>query len=365
MKTFNPLSISSKYAICGLPLRLDTYKFCTFGCKYCFSNYRKVCEFEKTIQVANPQTLKRMFEKIFNKAEINETNLLDKLLSQRITLHCGGMSDPFQPCEKKLGITKQTIDICNEYEQHILFSTKSDTTYSVNIRPDLHTFQLSVTHLTNDKRIESNVTPIEKRIEFYRKLKRDGFKVGIRIQPFIPGITTDEIIDVFHDADHFTIEGLKMVPQSHEQREYLLKLLNLESSDFTCRGLLNLKPELRLKLYEPLLQKLNERHLSYSIADNDLRYIGNNRCCCGDSLVEKSTDFNTTALIMDCGKCYSQDVLNKRLKVCGISDCKASCYVTSNRTKGCTTVQDFYDYGFDKKSSPFSPKFTYTGDKNA
>lgn len=53
MKTFNPLNVSSKFAICGLPIRVDTYKNCSFGCKYCFSNSRVICEFEKNLQVAN------------------------------------------------------------------------------------------------------------------------------------------------------------------------------------------------------------------------------------------------------------------------------------------------------------------------
>lgn len=53
MKTFNPLNVSSKFAICGLPIRVDTYKNCSFGCKYCFSNSRVICEFEKSLQVAN------------------------------------------------------------------------------------------------------------------------------------------------------------------------------------------------------------------------------------------------------------------------------------------------------------------------
>ena len=53
MKTFNALNVSSKFAICGLPIRVDTYKSCAFQCAYCFSNCRKIMEFEKTLQVAN------------------------------------------------------------------------------------------------------------------------------------------------------------------------------------------------------------------------------------------------------------------------------------------------------------------------
>ena len=34
VKQFEALNVSSKFAICGLPNRVDTYKTCSFGCKY-------------------------------------------------------------------------------------------------------------------------------------------------------------------------------------------------------------------------------------------------------------------------------------------------------------------------------------------
>lgn len=98
-KTFNPLNVSSKFAICGLPIRVDTYKTCSFGCKYCFSNYRKIMEFEKQLQVANIKSVERKLDKILNKKEVNPENFLDVLISQGYDWHCGGMSDPFQPVE--------------------------------------------------------------------------------------------------------------------------------------------------------------------------------------------------------------------------------------------------------------------------
>lgn len=58
-KKFNPLNISSKFAICGLPLRVDTYKTCSFNCAYCFANNRKVMEFSKeAVQIGNLNTVK-------------------------------------------------------------------------------------------------------------------------------------------------------------------------------------------------------------------------------------------------------------------------------------------------------------------
>jgi DNA repair photolyase len=35
-----PLSLTSQFPFCGLPLRLDTYLGCTFGCIYCSSKDR-------------------------------------------------------------------------------------------------------------------------------------------------------------------------------------------------------------------------------------------------------------------------------------------------------------------------------------
>ena len=114
--------MSSKFAICGLPIRVDTYKTCSFGCKYCFANYRKVMEFEKTLQIGNVNSVKRKLDSIFNKGIVKQDNFLDVLIFNGYTWHCGGMSDPFQPIEKKLGITKQLIEVTNKYGIHILFS---------------------------------------------------------------------------------------------------------------------------------------------------------------------------------------------------------------------------------------------------
>ena len=316
-------------------------------------------EFEKTLQIGNVNSVKRKLDSIFNKGVVKQDNFLDVLISNGYTWHCGGMSDPFQPIEKKLGITKELIDVTNKYNIHILFSTKAHTTYDCNIDPKLHTFQLSVTNVNNRVDIEPNIADINSRYEFYRRLKNDGFKVGIRVQPFIPSVTTTDIIDMFYDADNFTIEGLKLVPQNKEHKEYLLELTNLKSSDFTQMGLLNLRPEIRRKLYEPFIKELKEKGLNYSIADNDMHQHGTNKCCCGDALIHKSTDFNNTSMIWKYGIDYTKEQLDNEVFDCGVRDCKCNQLFTSNRQEGCVSVQDFYDKRFYRKSSPFSPEFLY------
>jgi len=360
-KKFIPINVSSKFAICGIPLRVDTYKTCSFNCIYCFSNNRKIMEFEKNLQVANLNWLEKKLDKIYNKEIYNKENFLDMLLKEKITWHCGGMSDPFQPIEDKLHITKDMVDITNKHDISILFSTKSDNIYKTNIKPNLHTFQLSVTNVEDRKDLEPNVADIEKRIEFYKDLKLDNFKVGIRVQPFIPNITNENIIEYFNDADYFTIEGIKIVPQNKEHKEKILEITNIDREKFTQMGLLNLQPSYRLELYKTFREKLEYYNIPYSIADNYLHYISSGKCCCGDSLIKKSTKFNNTCLINEKGLNYKIEDINNNLESFG--DCKACQLFTSNRTEGCKTVSEFYEKRFDRKSSPFSPKFQFINEK--
>lgn len=356
MEKFKALNVSSKFAICGLPLRVDSYKTCSFNCVYCFANHRKIMEFKKELQVADIKSVSDKLHKIYDEKDYDKTSFLDMLLRDRITWHYGGMSDPFQPIEKDLQITMKMVDVANWYDVSILFSTKSDTYYNCSVNPDKHSFQLSITNLNNDKRFEPNVPDINQRILFYKKLKDEGFKVGIRIQPFIPKVSSEDIVDYFRDADYFTIEGLKLVPQNKKQKETLYRLTGLTKNDFIQEGLLNLKPHIRKRLYAKLITRLEQYNLPYSIADNDMHHISKSRCCCGANLVKKHTNFNNTTLLFDYN-CYSFDFVNERLG--DYSYCKANDLFTSNRQEGCSTVSDFFKVRLKRESSPFSKKFLY------
>ena len=357
MKTFIPLAVSSKFGLCGLPIRVDTYKTCSHGCRYCFSNDRKIMEFEKSLQVGNIKYVEKKLDKIFNKKQYSNSNFLDTLIANKITWHCGGMSDPFQPSEERFNITKKLVDVTNQYNISILFSTKGFQTYSANLNPAIHTFQLSITNVDNRKDIECNVADIKTRYKFYKSLKDKGFRVGIRVQPFIPNVTDVRIVEMFKDADYFTIEGLKLVPQNKEHKDYLLELLNLKPDNFTQMGLLNLKPEIRQKLYVPFINLLEKYKIPYSIADNDMHHLSSGNCCCGDILISKSTNFNTTYMARNYGNKYTKDDLKKEIDNSGCGNCKANNLFTSNRQEGLKTVEDFLIKRFDRKSSPFSPLF--------
>ena len=349
------MNVTSKFAICPLPLRVDSYKTCSFQCRYCFANYRKIMEFEKKLKIANLDWLNKKLHQIYNEKNFDKKSFLDMLIKNKITWHFGGMSDPFQPIENKLNITMKMVDLANWYDISILFSTKADTYYNATVNPKYHSFQLSITNLVNDD-IEPNVPDINNRIRFFKQLKDEGFKVGIRIQPFIPKITTSDIVDTFRDADYFTIEGLKIVPQNKEQKSYLLNRLNLNRGDFIQMGLLNLKPNIRLRLYTETLDKLEQYNIPYSLADNDLHHISKSGCCCGEPLVKKYSCFSDTSMYHNKIE-RTEENIEKLLGE--YKDCIANNLFTSNRQDDCKTVKEFFDIRLNRDSSPFSDKFMY------
>ena len=354
---FCGLSVSSKFLICGLPIRLDTYKSCSFGCRYCFANSRIVMDTAKSFAVADVDSIKRRLDRVMS-GNGNTSSLLDTLIAKRVTWHCGGMSDPFQPINAELRITNKTIDVCNQYGIKILFSTKSDTVHDANLIPSLHTFQLSVSNVDDRKDIEPFVPPIEKRVRFFHELKSMGFKVGIRIQPFIPNVSSTKIVEVFRQADHFTIEGLKLVPQNHAQIKWVRESLGIPLSAFMNKGLYNLDIAARHELYAPVIEKIKKiTNATYSISDNDMRK-GDCYCCCGDSLVMNgATGIDTTAMRRKYGDSYGIADVQCEIDRIGIGDCVCKNLFASNRQQFGNTVNDFLAAKFRSRSAPCSPVF--------
>jgi hypothetical protein len=310
-----------------------------------------------TLKIADVEWLRRKLAKVYDEKSVSGKDFLEMLLRERITWHWGGLSDPFQPIEKELGITEKMLKLTNRYDVSVLFSTKSDNVYCWDsLNPSLHAFQLSITNVSNRTDLEPNVPPIDQRKAFFRRLKDRGFKVGVRIQPFIPKVSGRDVVDAFRDADYFTIEGLKLVPQNKEQRCFLLNLIGLQPSDFIQTGLLNMKPHIRLRLYRETISALEEYGLPYSLADNDLHHVSKSKCCCGEPLVKKSTDFNNTALFYKKGDHSFEDIESALGPFAG---CVANYLFASNRQNDGVTVRELMKKRGQRESSPFSKKFLY------
>ena len=353
---FKPLRASSKFAICGLPLVGDTHYSCPHNCVYCFAQQRVIMGKQKNTREPDFLWLRRKLEEVANE-EYEPSDFLAVLLREKITWHVGSMADPFPPAESMRRYTATLAELARTHGHSVLFSTKgADLFHWDAYRPDTHTFQISVSHDGRAEWLEPGAPSVEARSVFFAELQNQGFRVGIRIQPFVPSITTADLLDYFPEADYYTIEGLKLVPQDTAYAGALLRQLGLDKKDFTQMGLLNLKPRHRLKLYQPLIDRLEDNGLPYSISDNDLHYISSTPCCCGSPLITKSTGFDNTALFHRNPDYNITDVMETADPYLS---CRANHLFASNRQEGCVSVGDFYRQRFNRRSSPFSKKFMY------
>ena len=106
-------SCGSQCFLCDLPIRFDTYKGCTHLCKYCFVQRKSTLDVELGESVAS---LKNFVEG----KRAKDTQWCD----WNIPLHWGGMSDPFQPCEKKYKRSLECLKYLAKTQYPVVISTK-------------------------------------------------------------------------------------------------------------------------------------------------------------------------------------------------------------------------------------------------
>jgi len=169
---------------CKYTTRLDTYGCgCQHDCKYCYAksllDFRGLWNSQKPV-VGNMKQIRNAVIRA-KKSKVDIVRL-------------GGMTDCFQPLEKKYRATYQTIKMLNKYRIGYLIVTKShivaDEEYLKIYDKDLAHFQITTTCLDDDlyKKLDYEKASLpSQRIEAIKKLQDNGFDVAIRLSPLIEG----------------------------------------------------------------------------------------------------------------------------------------------------------------------------------
>lgn len=188
--------------LCHYSTRLDTYGCgCSHDCKYCYA--KSLLEFRGLWNPDNPSV-----------ADIEKIRKKVSKLPKGTVLRLGGMTDCFQPIERKYNVAYETIKILNEYGIHYLIVTKSDLVaddkYIEIMDKNLAHIQISITTTDNDLslRYEKATVP-SKRIEAIEKLQKHGFDVSVRLSPYIPDLVDIDVINQIK-CDKILIEFLRV-----------------------------------------------------------------------------------------------------------------------------------------------------------
>ena len=211
---------------CHYPTRLDTYGCgCQHDCKYCYA--KSLLGFRKLWNAAQPS--------IVNIQKVHRA--VTRNLHAGDIVRLGGMTDCFQPLERRQRATYHTIEELNKHDVGYLIVTKSDIVaddeYLALMRKDLAHIQVSVT-CTDDAfcRGYEKATPPSKRLAAIERLQAEGFDVQLRLSPYIPQFIEKGVLDMdvinSVKCDKILVEFLRV-------NSWIRKWFDIDYSEYTLK----------------------------------------------------------------------------------------------------------------------------------
>ena len=179
----------------GFETSLNPYRGCEHGCIYCYARptheylgFSAGLDFESKIMVKTtaPELLR---------AELESPRW------QPQTLVLSGVTDPYQPVERKLGITRGCLEVLARFRNPVAIITKNRlVTRDVDLLRDLAAYNgvavnISVTSLDSNLQrvLEPRTTSPQARLDAIRQLRSAGIPTGVMVAPIIPGLTDHEV----------------------------------------------------------------------------------------------------------------------------------------------------------------------------
>lgn len=307
-------SVTSQFCICPIPFHFDTYRGCQYGCLFCFARdmtrfARRNGEGDKKRQAYitgnSPEGLAKWCEQVLHRP-YDYTDAASVAFKERIPVKIGATADPFPMCELNELITYNCLRIFNRYDYPVQISTKNPAVflhYADRFRRANIALNVSCSFCDDDvaRQIETGAISPTRRFEAIKQLAQLGYKVTVRIQPFILPYAeknAERFVKILSEigAYGFETEGLKLRLTSGASERAIYKRIGdafgfdiLE--DFKKRGIVeggdrcySIEDKRRmLQLYTDLAQKYGVKFFN---ADNliDTRYGCSAECCGTDFL---------------------------------------------------------------------------------
>ncbi len=173
---------------------LNPYRGCEYGCKYCYARYT-----HEFMELRDPELFERkIYAKRFDSGRFR-TELRRIALDDSIWI--GTATDPYQPAERRFGITRRILEVLAEGGGRVLgLTTKSDlaardSTLLGSISR-ANVFCLHMTITTLDENLARQLEPLAPRpalrLEAVRKLTAAGVRVAVLSCPVMPLINDAE-----------------------------------------------------------------------------------------------------------------------------------------------------------------------------
>ena len=204
-------SIMNRSRIPGIDYTINPYTGCQHGCVYCYARF--MTKFAK-----HPAEWERFVDVKTNAAEVLRKQLAR---SSRGLVSLSTVTDPYQPAERKYGLTRTILTQLAEHGFHVSVLTKSDLVLrDVDVLKRFHRKDcevgFSIATLDEDVRrhFEPNAPPVTRRIQALKTLHGQGIRTWVFIAPVLLNITRDTLVDLLNEIrgafDYLLVDKLNI-----------------------------------------------------------------------------------------------------------------------------------------------------------
>ena len=204
---------------------INPYRGCQFACNYCDAIT------EKYLVHKNYKDFSRVIYLKKNAPELLEKEI-KKVKPDVVAM--SGVTDPYQPAEKKYGVTRKILEILAKHRFPVHIITKSDL-----ILRDIDLLReiakqtwctVSLTIITFNQRLLPHLEPFapspEKRLKAIKKLNEAGIQAGVDFTPIVPYLldslnNIEEVVKRASEYAEYVLIGAGMTLRSNQQIRFL------------------------------------------------------------------------------------------------------------------------------------------------
>ncbi len=186
----------------GFTASINPYRGCEHGCIYCYARPAHAymglspgLDFESRL-FFKPQAAELLERELSKPSYVPEV------------VHIGGNTDPYQPQERRLRVTRQVIEVLDRFNHPFSIITKSalilrdlDLLAAMAAR---NLVRVAVSVTTLDRKLARSMEPRastpEKRLDTIRRLSEAGVPTVVMFAPSIPGLNDQEMEAVLESA---------------------------------------------------------------------------------------------------------------------------------------------------------------------
>ncbi|NNM35132.1 MAG: PA0069 family radical SAM protein [Gemmatimonadetes bacterium] len=179
----------------GFDASVNPYRGCEHGCVYCYARptheflgFSSSLDFERKILFKQraPELLRAAFSKPGWKPQV---------------LGMSGVTDPYQPAERRLRLTRGVLEVLRDFRNPVSIVTKNHlVTRDADLLSELADYECAMVTLsitTLDRSLQSRMEPRtsvpSQRLKTIEALSKAGIPTAVNLAPVIPGLNDEEI----------------------------------------------------------------------------------------------------------------------------------------------------------------------------